>query len=312
MTPGSIVWLTWRQHRWPVVGVTALALGAASILVSTEAERQLVGSLMLPGFYAIFVQLVFGCVIGVFWGAPLIARELEERTYFVAWGQDVTPVRWLRGKVVVLGLLAVVLGAVIGLGDGFTGDQVPTWGAFEASPAVQAGYALFGLALGVLTGLLTRHVVTAMAATLVFYTLVRVLTSVVVRDHLVPAARSIARWDSTPQVPPEALELGRGFVDSRLDAVAVTAQCQRIHPVNPGNCMASSNAAVGTYVDYQPADRIGLFQFLECGLFVVLALALFAVAFRILRRGGGWKPTRSHRRLAVQSAPETVAAQAEG
>ncbi|MFD9698938.1 hypothetical protein [Lentzea sp. NPDC059081] len=305
MNVSSILWLTWRQHRWPVTGVTVLALCAAYALLATGAEHQVVGALMLPGFYAIVVQLVFGGVIGVFWGAPLIARELEDRTYFVAWGQDVTAVEWLRGKVVVLGLLAAVLGAVIGIGDGFTGDPERTWNSFEAHPALQAGYAVFGLALGVLVGLLTRHVVTAMAATLVFYTVVRGLTSTLVRVHLLPVEREIVRWESTPRVPEGALTLGTGFVDSDLDPVAVTDRCAAL---NVNTCMRSSGAAVGRYVDYQPLDRIGLFQFMETGLFVLLTAVLLVVTFRILRRSGGWKPTRSHRRIepdAAQSGPES-------
>lgn len=298
----ALAWLTWRQHRWTVLGTTALALVAAYALIDTEAGK--VGSMLMAGFYGLIVQVAFGAIIGMFWGAPLIARELEERTYFVAWGQDVTPAKWLRGKALVLGPMAVVLGALIGLGNGFGGRQ-STWGAFESNPLVQAGYAVFGFALGVFVGLLFRHVVTAMAATLVFYVVVRGVLSVLVRDHYLPAQRSVARWSGRPDLPEGALELGRGFVDRDLRPVAVPEKCEMFMP-NPGSCMETSGTAIGTYVAYQPIGRLLLFQFIEFGVFALLAAVLFALTFRLLRRGGGWKPSRSHRRIKSETAPEGV------
>lgn len=310
----ALVWLTWRQHRWTVLGTAVLALLAAYALITAESVHTRLDSMPMSGFYGLMVQLVFGGVVGMFWGAPLIARELEERTYFVAWGQDVTPAKWLRGKVIVLGVAAAVLGLVVGLGDGHVGTQ-ETWTAFEAHPVVQVGYAVFGLALGVFIGLLTRHVVTAIAATLVFYTFSRALMAAIVRDHYLPVTRTVARWDSKPVIPQGALELGDGFVNADLRPVAVPDVCARFG--NPNSCMRTSGTAVGTYVDYQPIERITAFRYMEFGLCALLAGVLFALTFRLLRHGGGWKPSRSHRRITseaepVQSTPEVAAAQAEG
>jgi hypothetical protein len=308
----AFVWLTWRQHRWPIIGSAVLVVLAAYGLLAAEGRKQTsIDSMPMSGFYGLMVQLVFGCVIGMFWGAPLIARELEERTYFVAWGQDVSPVKWLRGKALVLGVLAAVLGAVAGLGDGRVGAN-KAWSAFEGHPAVQVGYALFGLALGVLIGLLSRHVVTAMAATLVFYTLFRSLLSVLLRDHYLPASRSVARWDSTPVVPPGALELGNGYVGKDMRPMSMPEACATL--ANPNSCMRTTGGAAGTYVEFQPVERIEAFRYIEFGLYVVLAAVLFALTFRLLRHGGGWKPSRSHRRITSDAepapVPEPAAAQA--
>lgn len=313
----ALVWLTWRQHRWAIIPTAVLALFAVYGLLNAEANKTTsIDSMPMSGFYGLMVQLVFGAVIGMFWGAPLIARELEERTYFVSWGQDVTPAAWLRGKLLVLGPLAAVLAFAVGLGDGHVGDQ-KSWTGFEAHPAVQVGYALFGLALGVFIGLLSRHVMTAIAATLVFYTLSRILLSVLVRDHYLPVSRAVARWDSTPQIPGGALELGSGFVGSDLRPVDVADACERFS--NPNSCMRTTGTAVGTYVDYQPVERIAAFRYIEFGLFVLLSAVLFALTFRLLRHGGGWKPSRRHRRISseseptpAQSTPAVAAAQAEG
>ncbi|SMC68853.1 ABC transporter permease [Lentzea albidocapillata] len=299
----SIIWLTWRQHRWPIIGVMAVALLAVYGLVSTEYEG---GAVTMPivGFYALMVQLGFGGVIGMFWGAPLIARELEERTYFVAWGQDVTPVQWLRGKLLVFGVLAVLLGALVGTGDGYVGTR-RSWSSFEANPLVQAGYAVLGLAVGVLVGLLTRHVMTAVAGTLVFFMLARVLVSVVARDYYLPPERVIVRWENTPVVPDRGLELGNGFVGPDFEPVSVLDKCMQA--INTNTCMRNEKAAIGTYVEYQPVERLATFQIIEFVICALLALGLFLLVFRLMRHGGGWKPSRSHRRIGK---PSQVAASA--
>lgn len=297
----TTVWLTWRQHRWAVLGVAAVTLAAAFALISAEADPGFVrNSMPMTGFYGLMVQLGFGALVGMFWGAPLLAKELEERTYFVAWGQDVTPVKWLRGKVLALGVLAALLGALVGAGDGYVGAS-RSWSSFEADPLVQAGYGVLGLAVGVLVGLLTRHVVTAIAATLVFFTLLRVLLSMSVRDYYFPPERVVARWENTPVVPDRALELPGGFVGQDLEPVSTRGDC--LSAVNEGSCMRRANAAIGTYVDYQPIERLTAFRIIEFAVCVLLAAVVLWVAFRLLRNGGGWKPSRSHRRIGVPVAP---------
>ncbi|GGM84100.1 hypothetical protein GCM10011609_20280 [Lentzea pudingi] len=300
----SLIWLTWRQHRWSLVAVVAVAMAAVYGLLTTEAgDRALNNSMPIAGFYALMVQLAFGAVVGSFWGAPLLARELEERTYFVAWGQDVTPVQWLRGKLIVFGGLAVLLGALVGNGDGFVG-ATRSWGGFEANSLVQVGYAVLGLSIGVLIGLLSRHVVTAMAATLVVFTAVRVFLAVMVRDNYLPSDRVIARWEDTPQVPDRGLEVARGFAGPDFEPVAVPDRC--VQAINENTCMRNSKAAIGTYIDYQPIERLLLFQIIEFVLCALIAAALFAVIFRLLRNGGGWKPSRSHRRIGPLVPEDSV------
>lgn len=311
MNASALAWLTWRQHRWTIIGTAVVSLLAGYNLVSTNGSPGLESTMPLGGFYGLMVQVAFGALIGMFWGAPLIARELEERTYFVAWGQDVTPVKWLRGKLIVLGTSAAVLAVPVGLGDGYRGDQTKHWAMFEASPVVQVGYAVLGLGIGVLAGLLARHTLTAMAATLVFFTATRMTLAIGARDHYLPAKRSISRWDQTTSVPHDALQVVDGFVGADLKPVPVIEYCQG-RP-SEGSCMRSEKAAVGTYADYQPADRIGVFQLIEFGICVLLAALAIYLAFRLLRHGGGWRPSRSHRRdVSTQSAPATVAVHAEG
>src|SRR5206468_12843846 len=51
-------------------------------------------------------------LVGIFWGAPLIAREVEQGTQRLAWTQSVSRLRWMTTKLVLL-LAATAAGALI-------------------------------------------------------------------------------------------------------------------------------------------------------------------------------------------------------
>jgi len=93
------------------------------------------------------------------------------------------------------------------------------------------------------------------------------------------------------------IELGTGFVGIHLEPVDPLDRC--LLGINESTCMRSEKAAVGTYVEYQPVERVVTFQITEFVLYVLLAAGLFAVTFRLLRNGGKWKPSRSHRRIGT-------------
>ena len=75
-------------------------------------------------------------VVGVFWGAPMIARELEAGTSRLVWTQSVTRTRWLATKLGVAGVGAAVVG-LVGL--------VLTWWCAPIDDAVAQGLRDHGL-----------------------------------------------------------------------------------------------------------------------------------------------------------------------
>ena len=54
-------------------------------------------------------------LIGMFWGAALIAREFETGTFRLAWTQGVTRTRWLAAKLGITGLAAIAAGELFSL-----------------------------------------------------------------------------------------------------------------------------------------------------------------------------------------------------
>jgi hypothetical protein len=136
----GLIWLTWRQHRWTLLGTLVLAavLVGWMTYLSTELTdlyhqchnmrcpenspqgQRLGGAYRLVRTYTVLSQLVqyMPMLIGVFIGVPLLSREHEQRTLLLAWSQDVSPARWLWAKLSLLGLfVTAVTGAVAGASD---------------------------------------------------------------------------------------------------------------------------------------------------------------------------------------------------
>jgi hypothetical protein len=136
----------------------------------------------------ILAQLV-PALFGVFWGAPLLARELETGTYRLAWTQSVSRTRWLVTKLVVVGLITITIAGLLSLTitwwyshfHGLTSNQ---YDVFDRRDIVPIGYAVFAFALGALAGVIIRRTVPAMAATLGGYVFARIATTFWVRPHL--------------------------------------------------------------------------------------------------------------------------------
>ena len=59
--------------------------------------------------------LLVPALLGMFWGAPLIAREIETGTFRLAWTQSVTRLRWLLVKMGLVGLAAMVVAGGLSL-----------------------------------------------------------------------------------------------------------------------------------------------------------------------------------------------------
>ena len=120
-----MIWLTWRQFRtqgW--FGLGTLVAVAATLAITApavtgayrdsglaacragcgdlsdaflhQARTGLTGNLYWAG---LAVMYVVPALIGVFWGAPLIAREFEAGTHRLVWNQSVTRTRWLALKI---------------------------------------------------------------------------------------------------------------------------------------------------------------------------------------------------------------------
>ena len=180
-----MTWFAWRQAR----AQTLIALAAVLVLTIAAFADGRTGT-MLRMWLSVLVVVVPG-LLGAFWGAPLVAAELESGSFRLAWTQDVSRVRWLALRVAVSGLAGMAVAGLL--------SWVVTWwaspldhagldqfGSFDSRDIVPAGYAAFAFALGVLCGVFLRRTVPAMAATLVGFTAARVAFRLLARPVLLP------------------------------------------------------------------------------------------------------------------------------
>lgn len=210
-----MIWLTWRQARMQVLVILGVAVAIAIALAATGPHVASVADSDPQQFLARFgagsiernlyllglVLYAIPAAIGAFWGAPLIAREVEAGTHRLVWGQSISRRRWLAIKLGLVALAAATTSGLISL--------AVTWWASPIDEAIGAGhgtgvfnaarldplvfgargivpvaYTLLALTLGVVIGLLIRRSVPAMAVTLAGIVVLQVLMPNLVREHL--------------------------------------------------------------------------------------------------------------------------------
>jgi ABC-type transport system involved in multi-copper enzyme maturation permease subunit len=210
-----MIWLTWRQFRVQFLVVGSVILAAAVVLAATGPDLandyhrladNFIKSLAFERFdnllYYVGLALLYAAppVIGAFWGAPLIARELEAGTHRLVWSQSIGRRRWLAFKLGVTGLSAIAITGLLSLAvtwwskpidDAINAGQdsnnyLPRLfpPVFAARGLVPVGYATFAFALGVAVGLAVRRTLVALAITLAAVILVQLLAPSFVRPHL--------------------------------------------------------------------------------------------------------------------------------
>ncbi len=343
-----MTWVAWRQFRGQaIIALAVLVVFSAYLVIAgliirhsyntdvlgclaadgcnrKTAEdqflREYTAAVAIPGI----LLLVLPGVIGVFWGAPLVAREYEAGTQRLAWTQSVTRRRWLLLKLAVVGAAAVLLVGVLSL--------LMTWAAsrfdqllglrfitllFGARNVVPVGYAVFAVAAGTVVGLFLRRTVPAMGLTLLVLAAVMFTVPLAVRAHLrAPVTESIAFTAQVRQGP------GGGGLTIRRDApievddytvpgaLMLTSRAslkdasgKDVYPSDVKDCLSQSPLAADGpdqgpdrleaclfshnlhfVVKFQPGSRYWQFQWIELGGYLVLSALLVGVAYGRIRR----------------------------
>jgi ABC-type transport system involved in multi-copper enzyme maturation permease subunit len=150
-------------------------------------------------------------IVGVFWSAPLAAREFETGTHRLVWTQSVSRTRWLAAKIGVIGLASILFAGLLSLMVTWWAsplDRVAmnTFANFNQRDIAPIGYAAFGFALGLGASVLIRRAVPAMAATFAAFVAVRIAFINLARPHFESAlvSPSTTRRPSEPDVAPSS------------------------------------------------------------------------------------------------------------
>jgi hypothetical protein len=227
-----MIWLTWRQFRvQAIAGAAALAAIVAVLLATAPslrdierssgftacptcapAVRQLLSDTTdnLPGtLYNAGLILVFllPALLGLFWGAPLIARELEAGTQRLVWNQSVSRRRWfavkLGGTVLAAAAFQALASVAIGwwssaLDRAHQNRMLPN--VFAERGVVPIAYAVLAVVLGVTLGLVVRRTVPAMALTLLLVIAGQIAAPFVVWPHLTTPVTSVTALTSADDI----------------------------------------------------------------------------------------------------------------
>ncbi|WP_414505555.1 ABC transporter permease [Streptomyces sp. NEAU-L66] len=235
--------------------------------------------------------LLLPVLIGLFLGAPLIARELEAGTHKLVLTQSVGPLRWLAAKTALpaLVVLAVTtaLSAVFAwlwqvVGDEVSGSYWYSTLDFAALGPVPVAYSLLALAVGVLAGLLLRRTVLTMGVTLGAMVLLQVALKQL-RPYLMPSGSTEFGPKESAQLPDNAWLVGQGYYTRSGDHLPMEV-CDSAG--DQESCLRSHDV-VGQYMDHHPASHHWPLAWIESGIVLALTAVLTVLAFRVMRRRHG-------------------------
>lgn len=331
-----MIWLTWRQFRlqaWftlAALGVVAAVLavtgphladlyrrsGAAGCTTDCAgAVRSFLAEAetgVAPVVYAAGIGLVFAvpALVGVFWGAPLVARELETGTYKLAWSQSITRTRWLAVKLIGTVAAGVLAAGVLSLATTWWAGPLDEANAdrmlphvFAARGIVPLGYAAFAVVVGVAAGLVLRRTVPAMAVTLVVVVAAQLVMPMALRQRLIEPVVTTAPLDTSALVEVTISQEGTMRVQAAVkqpgawvvaNRTVTASGAEFTGPYDEEKCGRDGSpqqcdAWLGTLglrqvATFQPADRFWALQWREAGLLVAAAVVVAGFCFWWLRR----------------------------
>jgi hypothetical protein len=247
---------------------------------------------------------LFAVAVGVFLGAPLLAREYTSGTTRFAWTQGTGRARLTVTKVVLLGLAVMAVAALLGwLGQwsmqpiiALSAGEFDRWqpGLFTTTPVTEAAAAGLAFAVGVLASVVIRHVVPAMAATVVATIVVAELCYH--RLHLWLLSVGLQQGpDAAMGAHPNVSYSGNLFALHEASGGRWLDQGwyagpggHRLSGALAGKLIANPGLQARLHttfqVTFQPGDRYWLFQLAQGGIEVLLAVVLAALAIWLVQR----------------------------
>lgn len=315
----GLIWLTWRQHRWPIVVSAALTGVLVVLMLITASDLSSMAHHCLTAArgqcrretteptpshtgYLMNTVVFLPVLVAVFWGVPLLAREFEQRTLPLAWSQDVSRVKWLAGKTAVMVVLVAAMGTALAAASihlaheyhAYTSASLFEGTQFQAGGWLPLTLGLAWLAVGIAAGAATRRVLVAIAVVGGLW-IVRMVGMVQVRAKLmtpVSMIKPLALGNPDRSGPPAftfsndmSLRTASRVVDvhgvTHSQALVMDGWCGSSEDLQ--TCL-NQHGIVGTLVKFQPADRMGTFHLIENGMNLGLFVIALVVAWWCVKK----------------------------
>jgi len=290
-----LAWVTWRQHRAALTWTLLLSAVITAEMAVTGSQPPVARPTGLGG--TVLLLQAIPLLLGVFLGAPLLARETENGTARLTWTQYASRTRWFLAKAVPIAALLAIAAVGVGFEFGwwvssfrFPADSWPPE-TFNLQPLPFAGWVTLGFSLGVFLGEVVRRTVPAMAATLAGYAGLLYMTTAFWRmSYLPPLHRPVhvhisagggygygygAAWRGPHAATPDVLGSSLGWPDGRL-----LSNAQISHHSSDWFGLHH----IQLWITYQPASRYGLFQHIEFGWLIALSGILITATAVLIRR----------------------------
>jgi len=286
-----MTWVAWRQQRPLTLALLALVLLVAagmawlwadvSSVLPMDEEKLGVRYDFLT--YVPMVMLVLPVLVGMFAGAPVFARELEQGTHVFTLTQSVGRTRWWVTKLLVAGVPVTIAMTLLGLLNAkalgplsfLLSSRLQT-PMFESQGIVLGVYTAFAFTLGATAGLLVRSTLGAMAITIGGY-----LATLVVVSNAARRNYAAPEYAESSSVAPDAWRVDHGYLDAAGNPTTFSPGA-----CDPGalqECMADQGI-VGQFSWFHPPERFWDFQLLESGIFVLVAAATLGAGAWAVRR----------------------------
>ncbi|GGZ88292.1 transporter [Streptomyces subrutilus] len=326
------LWLAWRQQRSMILVCAVLLAACTAWVVHMRSEMMTLidtydfvpckgwngGCESLGSFMVLdgstgsiralgLVGFALPALVGVFWGAPLLGREIENGTDKLALTQGIGARSWFAARFGLAALSAVAVSTVIAalvawwwapVSNTLDGLYWHDVAIYNATGPASVACTLLGLTIGTAAGLLVRRVLPAMAVTVAAVGTVAVFTTYFRRSWVEPERRV------TPGMVPKtrvgsawSWEFGYLTPDGR--EYPISQYCQTSgDPLR--QCMAE-NGFVARYHKVYPSSDFWVFQWIETVLYLGVAAALIALVLFVLRG-----PAKSRATTAGPAADATA------
>jgi len=229
-----VAWVSWRQHRATLAGAVALfaVLGGYLLYMGLEIHHAYAavaachpassatcgqsaalynfnqnyygtqqGSVVSSGIDAQtvpFLLLAVPILLGVFAGAPVLARELDSGTFRFAWTQACGRVRWALTRLTLLAVTLTVLAYAFSQLFGWYFSPFLAEGKTSKFPMQLFGnlgvdfaaWTLLAFAVAAFLGVLIRRAIPAMAVALASCAVLDVVTMMALRPHYLTPLRA--------------------------------------------------------------------------------------------------------------------------
>jgi hypothetical protein len=323
-----LAWVSWRQYRIALAG-TVIFLGAlavyllvmglkirsayaavnschpASSVACSDSSSLFQNAYYITGEVTAALLQAVPVLLGVFAGAPMLARELDSGTFRFTWTQGAGRIRWTLARLalpaVTVTAATVAFSQLFGwfywpfFADGLDGPLAPQF--FDLTGVAFAAWTLAAFAIGALAGVLIRRVVPAMVAAMAAWAGLLAATLLFLRRHYEAPLTSrsggppgsgtspwvISQWWTAPNGKPVSFQT---LLQLAQQPGGLKGPIHHVKggPGGGGIFQGLLEHGYTEWTTYQPAGRFWTFQWIEGGWLLALSLLLIAATIWLVRR----------------------------